>query len=233
MNIRNSLVTYHLNIDEANRGDRVAQRVVADLLLTESVKYQNKTHKQAGMNWLCKWAERGQVSDMLDVAKRFEAGRDVPSSLPEAFKWYLKAANNQNAEAMFKVGEAYEQGKGVGIDFDEAEDWFEKARDKGYSEAVVKFERLSFRRLEAGANTPAKMVELGKKYEMVRDYAKAFAWYSKAAEADDKDGCYEVGMMYKYGLGVTSSSNGERTWFAKAKKLGHLKAEKELGSRGW
>ena len=65
---------------------------------------------------------------------------------------------------------------------------------------------------------------------MPRDYAEAAKWYRKAAEQGDVDAQYNLGDMYRYGLGVSQDYTEGVKWYRKAAEQGHVIAQYNLGN---
>ena len=54
-------------------------------------------------------------------------------------------------------------------------------------------------------------------------------WYKKAAGAGSADAQYQIGNIYRRGLGVKQSNVHAIEWYQKAAKQGHEKARNKLG----
>jgi TPR repeat protein len=61
------------------------------------------------------------------------------------------------------------------------------------------------------------------------DFAKAFAWYRKAAEQGSLGGQTQVGWMYEEGLGVRKDVTQAAFWYRKAAEQGGPAAQYRLG----
>ena len=60
------------------------------------------------------------------------------------------------------------------------------------------------------------------------DYAKAFHWFTKAAEQGHLDAIYYCGQMYDTGRGVEKDSSKAFSYFSKAAHQGHADAQFDL-----
>jgi len=74
--------------------------------------------------------------------------------------------------------------------------------------------------------------QLGMKYalgdEVAQDYARAFEYYSKAAEKNHVAAQYELGVLYRDGKGVARDYNQARYWYEKAAEQGNMSAQYNL-----
>ena len=59
---------------------------------------------------------------------------------------------------------------------------------------------------------------------------EAVKWYRKSAEQGNARAQFNLGLMYKYGLGVEQDYAEAVTWYRKAAEQGHAKAQFNLGS---
>jgi TPR repeat protein len=75
----------------------------------------------------------------------------------------------------------------------------------------------------AKANDPFALCKMGKLCDDEGDYEGAFEYYTKAAEAGDMDGHYELSLMYHQGQGVEKDM----------KKLVHHLEEAAIGGHPW
>lgn len=63
----------------------------------------------------------------------------------------------------------------------------------------------------------------------VKDPAKAFDWYSKAAKQNDEKAAYKVGRAYLDGKGVRKSNKKAFSWFKKSARKKYSRAQFYLG----
>ena len=64
---------------------------------------------------------------------------------------------------------------------------------------------------------------------VARDYAKAIAWYAKAADQGNANAQFNLGSMYERGQGVARNYAKAAEWYAKAADQGKAKAQYNLG----
>jgi TPR repeat protein len=66
---------------------------------------------------------------------------------------------------------------------------------------------------------------LGSAYEngrgVGRDYAEAVRWYREAADGQNADAAYKLGLIYESGRGVDLDLGEARRWYEKAAKGGN------------
>ena len=58
---------------------------------------------------------------------------------------------------------------------------------------------------------------------------EAFAWYTKAAEADDNDAIFALGRCYKEGIGTAEDWDKALEWFGKGAEKEESRCLTELG----
>ena len=71
--------------------------------------------------------------------------------------------------------------------------------------------------------------ELGITYENTKEYAQAFAWYSKAAKQGMAAAQCKLGNMYRDGLGIPQDYKLAFAWFSRAAESGDVAAQYNLG----
>ena len=77
--------------------------------------------------------------------------------------------------------------------------------------------------------TPDEMVDKGWSAEQNGDYTEAVKWYRKAADQGLARGQYNLGNMYRQGLGVSKDYSEAVKWYRKAVEQGHAMAQCNLG----
>ena len=65
-------------------------------------------------------------------------------------------------------------------------------------------------------------------FGLEEDAKKALYWYKKAAQLNDQDAQYNIGMMYLVGEGVIESHDVAKDWFEKSSSLGHAESQYQL-----
>lgn len=101
------------------------------------------------------------------------------------------------------------------------------AAPKESSQAVL--ERVRPLAEQGNANAQYNMgVIYDRGYGVERDYAKAHAWYEKAAAQGYAKAAHNLGVMYQTGHGVDVDNERAAYWFKKAAELGEPAAQNNL-----
>jgi TPR repeat protein len=132
----------------------------------------------------------------------YNAGRFV-----EAAESFRAAAEQGHAESQYLLSTMYEAGKGVPQDDMQVARWERLAADQGHVYAQA---NVSFRCYSAS------------------DFAGAFEWCQRAADADLAWAQYNLGLMYQKGEGVTRSDAEAAHWYRLAAAQGHAYAQQRL-----
>lgn len=194
---------------EAAEGDRQAIATLACFYL-----YEPGTEEETAIYYLKKAAELQDPQGMRilgDVYCRQE-------KFDKAIYWFTRSAELGNTYAMMELGDLYTNGMGVEQDTQKGHDYYMKAAMAGnvdamevladryyggfntdcdYAAALMWYKRV----LRAGSETVT--VQIGDIYEtggygVVKDEAKAIAYYKKAADAGEAEGMYALGRFYTY-----------------------------------
>lgn len=76
------------------------------------------------------------VSDLVELAARYESGLSVRQDYPRALQLYCQAARNGDPRAYFALGWMYLNGRGVSRDDASAVTWLRKAAARGIPQAA-------------------------------------------------------------------------------------------------
>ena len=76
-------------------------------------------------------------------------------------------------------------------------------------------------------------VFLGMYYFDMHDYAKAYYWFNKAAEQNNKAAINMLGRCYEEGFGVDKDTSAAKKYYLKAAKMGMTVAKRNLGILYW
>lgn len=121
----------------------------------------------------------------------------------DANKTMLMGMNS--AKDIYNTGYEYENGLNKRfVSLPKAYAYYKAAADKGYTKAFVKMGEIYI----------SKYYPFNDKAKSDKYYQKAFKVYSQKTE-NDGEACYEVGNMYKLGLGVEQSTEQAKTYFKK------------------
>jgi hypothetical protein len=168
---------------------------------------------------------------------------DYVAAMGEAQK--RLAANPRDAAALTLIGRLYLDGQGVARDRAKAMQWFRRAADSGGKDAayffgaaaltgrdIPKDRALAQTYLEKAERHPAALELLGELWlendGKEPDFAKAQAYFRRAAELDNSDAAYALALLYKSGRGVAADPADAGNWLRKASEAGHTAAMVEF-----
>ena len=161
--------------------------------------YGVKVNLTTAVEWYRKAAENGSESGKRAVEKC----KDVKTI--REFNKLLDSAYSGDAKAQYEVGKCYFYGDGVDQNFIDAYRWLRKAVKNGNDEAKYLYaECFNYRLTEEQRATIV------------------------AAEFDDADAQFQMGMWYYEGEIVDEDLFESKLWFQRAKNNGHKKAKKMI-----
>ncbi len=82
-------------------------------------------------------------------------------------------------------------------------------------------------KLGESGNLKAQMA-IASRFHAEKNYRQSGRWLLMAARQNHPPAMYELGKMYKLGLGTTPDPDKAKMWFTKASELGHAKALQEV-----
>ena len=159
-----------------------------------------------------------------NLAEMYRLGIGTPKNLEEAFKWYYKGTGTEKipyvitdeetiAKCMYAVGYAYLMGEGVQQNGTKATFWMEKSYEHGYTKV---------------AGTLA-LAYLSGELDIEKNEVEGVKWLKRTDIDHDGYWQYEMGKVYKYGIGNTPINKEEALkWFRKASANGYTKALDEI-----
>jgi len=125
----------------------------------------------------------------------------------QAAQGFRAAAEQGHAESQYILSTMYDEGKGVAHDDVHAAHWERIAAEQGHVYAQA---NLSFRFYSAD------------------NFAAAFEWCQRAADANLPWAQYNLGLMYQIGEGVAPSEAEAAHWFRLAASQGFADAQQRL-----
>ncbi|MBI3775914.1 MAG: sel1 repeat family protein [Gammaproteobacteria bacterium] len=187
-------------------------------------------------------AQQGNLDAQYQLAMKYLNGDGVPSDLPMALKWLRKSVDGGHLRAEYQLGIMYRDGVGVPKDLELAMRWLRVAAGSGHTQAQTAYDALNraqltreFDKLQASAQAgdAAAQYALGRNYltgkaPQAVNPAQALAWLTRAAEQQQADAQYEVGVIYKDGSSVPRDLERAKLWLGKAAAQGHVKAKVAL-----
>ncbi|HEY8064201.1 MAG TPA: tetratricopeptide repeat protein [Methylosinus sp.] len=155
------------------------------------------------------------------------------------------AANPKDAAALTLIGRLYLDGQGVAPDRAGAMQWFRRAADAGGRDAAYFFgaaaltghdtpkdHGLARAYLEKAQDHPAALELLGEAAlendGKEPDFARAIAYFRRAATLENSDAAYALALLYKNGRGVPADPAEAAIWLRKASEAGHTAAMVEF-----
>lgn len=154
----------------------------------------------------------------------------------KAFEYYEKAASLNNADGYCRMALYLANGYSGVKDADKSRECYEKAAELDSCFALVELAFLyengdgveknyekAFELISRAADRVILMrcsvlVFIWKKVFLAKQTEEAFAWYTKAAEADDNDAIFALGRCYKEGIGTAEDWDKALEWFGKGRR---------------
>lgn len=198
-------------VKKAVGGDAEAEALTGAVLLSTCSGHKDET---AGVKWLRRAAEKGNVAAQLRLAEALRDGRPGPKDDTQAFEWFKRAAESGNAAAQNDLGIVFMRGHGVEKDEQQSVHWFRLASEQGLSEAQ---------------NNLAVAYDQGHGVE--QSYELARQWYLKAAEQHNSFAEYRLGLLCEQGLGGEKDAAAARKWYEAAAGHGSEDAAVRLGKK--
>ena len=158
-------------------------------------------------------AEAGNTQAMISLAEQYESGElSDPTQLQAAF-WYKSAADSGSPIGQFKTAKnILDSGELSTARLSTAKHYLQQASSQEFTDAQV----LLADSLLDGTFRP-------------RQAEQAFPLYLKAANKNNIDAQYKVGLMYSQGDGITQSYLSASQWFRRAADNGDPRAQLNLG----
>jgi uncharacterized protein len=147
-------------------------------------------------------ANSSSNADYQKAVAAYNAGR-----FAEAAASFSEAAGQGHVESQYILSTMYDAGNGVRRDDAQAARWERAAAEQGHMYAQA---NLSFRCYSAG------------------DFAGAFAWCQRAADAELAWAQYNLGLLYQKGEGVAQSEAEAAHWYRLAASQGFADAQQRL-----
>jgi uncharacterized protein len=103
-----------------------------------------------------------------------------------------------------------------------------------HAAAILLASALAVSPLAAGgalaATAPSRGLEQAMAYHLNGDSKKAIREWERLAKKNDPDALFNLGQVYRLGLGVNADSSKAEAYFRRAAELGHTPAKRELGA---
>ena len=200
---------------DANRGSSSA-------LFNLGTAYYNgdgvPKNRRKAINLWYEAAQQGNVNAQFNLGLLFHYGTDVEQNYKEAFEWYYKAAQQGHAKAQCNLGLLYSKGLGVPENKQAAIKYYSLAADQDLPEAQHDLgfyyyvgdgvkpdidKAISLWLKAAKQGYADSQNNLGYVYRTIKHYySEALKWYRLAADQNNAEAQYDLGIMYENGQGV-------------------------------
>ncbi len=154
-------------------------------------------------------AEQGEYVSQNCVGYYYSQGLGVEQDDKEAFKWFSESALYGCMQALSNVGRCYRLGIGVEQDLEKAVEYYKRLGDMG--NVIYGYRNLAH-------------IHYSKK-----EYTKAIIYWSLAAENNDVESNYNLGVLCFSGKVRPVNYSKAVSHFTKAMQLGNREAEFMLG----
>lgn len=169
------------------------------------------------------------------------------SHLTKAVSSWVDASHLGYTKAQFNLGLCYEIGRGIRMNLQKAEKYYKLAAEEGHSQALYNLALLYLKGegcieknvplaiellQKAAANGLCQaQTHLGVYYteEETQDLEKAVSFFKAAAEQNEPEAQYFLGVCYEEGLGVEVNECKSAELYSKAASSGHDGAMYNLG----
>ena len=196
-------------------------------------------------------AEQGFAPGQNNYAWMLIRGDGIERNYKQGFKWYKLAAEQGVATAQFIVGLAYYFGDWSSIakqNFQEAAQWLRLSANQGNPNAQFYLGQIYHQGgvLERGQQNEFEWRKISDKdriaekqlplwlgdnteNEVAQDFGEALKWYQLAADQDNLDAQFALGLMYLKGQGVPKDHEEGMEWIESASEHDHPAALYHLG----
>lgn len=194
-------------------------------------------------------AEAGDAKAQNTLGEAYQKGQGVPQSNEKAAKWFKLAAAQENAAAEYHLSLMYQAGIGVTHDANKALQLLHKAAEQDHAQAQYRLathylkekdmpKYLRWLEISANNDYPQAINKLGFVYSkgelIVKDDAKAFSLFQRAAKAGNAAAMNNLSWCYLNGAGVERDDEQGDFWLTKAAEKGLASAQYVLGvSQGY
>lgn len=149
-----------------------------------------------------------KIDELYKLAEQYYDNEEYEKAL----KYFIECAENGHAKSQHFLSIIYYLGEGAPLDEAESEKWLLLAALNNCEEA---YSELADRYFKGGVLLP-------------QNFKKAFEWYQKSAEVNDKDGQLSLANCYFNGFGVDVDYFKALYWCEKAVQQGNKMAVEYL-----
>lgn len=156
-------------------------------------------------------AGRGHAPALYEMGRSYQAESAGIEDDIEAARYFRSAADQEHAEATLSIARCYLDGRGVQRNPGRAARWFRRAEQLGHAGGIT---------------------GLGNCHFAAREFEQAADCYRKAAELDDAEAMYLLGLCYLRGVGVRKHGPRAHEWLEHARQHGHAAAFEYIDEHG-
>lgn len=142
-------------------------------------------------SWYQEAVDNKSVPAAYSLGSMYRRGKGIPQNDYYAFELFTKAATDYkrpNAYAQFELGQMYKEGSGTTIDEEKSKEWYQSAYE-GFLELEINNmadDRLYYRLGSMNMNGIGTET----------NFLKARDYFEKAAQLDNTDAMYGLGLLY-------------------------------------
>lgn len=193
-------------------------------------------NNEMAIKWYTKAADQGDIEMSYHLGHLYQYGSNVKKDITKAIKFYKQAADYGYAPAEHSLGVIYQYGDGGTTEKSKAFDLFERAAKKGYVQSQMSLAQMyqSGDGINQDLILAAKWYEQAAKsgdenasgilgdlyYELVQKYQNSqdesvnskqlIQWLTMAAEKNNSDAQYTLGVMYDQSQDVIETLRVEK-----------------------
>ncbi|MBT5631521.1 MAG: sel1 repeat family protein [Nitrospina sp.] len=203
------------------------------------------------VRWFKRSAEQGFALGQHNYARMLALGLGIEKKRKEVIKWYKLAAEQGIPEAQYLLGVAYSDRRFSDYakqNFQEAIKWLRLSADQDNPDAQFHLglihhkggilergqqNEFDWRKISDKDRISEKQLDLwlgcDTKDEVAQDFEEAIKWYQLAADQDNPDAQFNLGLMYLKGQGVPEDHETGIDLIERASEQDHLGALYHLG----
>lgn len=209
--------------ERADAGDLEAMNYLGYLLLSDSVA----PDIPAGLSWLTRAAEGGDVKAASNLGWLLIRGEMVDKDFETGLRWLRKASDARLPVAQSFLGDLYRDGTGLMPDTLVADSLYRKAFEGGLADAGSKLYALNADRY--GRMTPQEKVKEGKYYYLRYAPSEGVKLFYQAADEGDPEALALLGDAYTRSIGVPYDYNLSLKYYVQAAEAGNPSAQFVIG----
>lgn len=206
------------------------------LASAQPIKLEDLMDVQQPLETVIEHAEANQIDAQLELATRYQNGKDTEQNTATAVYWLERAARQGSAAAMHRLGSLYTFGaKDIPANMSLALLWYENAARAGDAEAAYRraklgspLDALNWHLRAATAGHSAAQYEAGLAYyvgsQTAVNYAEAARWFKASAQQRNTEALHMLAMMYRFGTGLAQDFREANLLFQAAANMGHQDA---------